>query len=93
MAKTKTWVLEKRLAANSLKSMHLLLQFLIFNHKHFQLEKVFMVLAGWSTGTWIVEAEVGFLLCWSAGSGRGTPLQKQERRGVGEGFASSRSDA
>ena len=37
--------------------------------------------------------EVGLLQYWSAGSGRGTPLQKQERRGVGEGFARGRSDA
>ena len=29
----------------------------------------------------------------SAGSGRGTPLQKQERMGVGKGFARGRSDA
>ena len=27
------------------------------------------------------------------GSGRGTPLQKQERRGVGKGFARGRFDA
>ena len=31
-------------------------------------------------GSWIVGDEVGLLQCWSAGSGRGTPLQKQERR-------------
>ena len=37
---------------------------------------------GWSVGSWIVGAEVGLLQCWSAGSGRGIPLQKQERRGV-----------
>ena len=37
-------------------------------------------LAGWSVGSWIVGAEVGLLQCWSAGSGRGTPMQKQERR-------------
>ena len=48
---------------------------------------------GWSTGSWIIGAEVGLLQCWSAGFGRGTPLQKQERRGVGEGFARGRSDA
>ena len=30
---------------------------------------------------------------WSAGSGRGTSLQKQEGRGVGEGFARGRSNA
>ena len=33
------------------------------------------------------------LQCWSAGSGRDTPLQKQGRRGVGEGFTRGRSDA
>ena len=48
---------------------------------------------GWSLGSWIVGAEVGLLQCWSAGTGRGTPLQKQERMGVGEGFARGRSDA
>ena len=51
------------------------------------------LLAGWFAGPWIVWAEVGLLQRWSAGSGRGTPLQKQERRGVGEGFARGRSDA
>ena len=50
-------------------------------------------MAGWSAGSWIVGTEVGLLKCWSIGFGRGTPLQKQERRGVGEGFARSRSDA
>ena len=34
-------------------------------------------------GSWIVGAEVGLLQCWSAGSGRGTPLQKQERNKKG----------
>ena len=29
----------------------------------------------------------------SAGSGRWTPLQKQERKGIGGGFARGRSDA
>ena len=48
---------------------------------------------GWAAGSWIVWVEVGSLQCWFAGSGRGTPLQKQERRGVGEGFARGRSDA
>ena len=48
---------------------------------------------GWYAGSWIVGAEVRLLQCWSAGSGRGTPLQKQERRGVDEGFAGGRSDA
>ena len=41
----------------------------------------------------MVGAEVGLPQCWSAGSGRGTPLQKQESKGVGEGFAHGRSDA
>ena len=39
------------------------------------------------------RTEVRLLQCWSSDSGRGTPLQKQERRGVGEGFARGRSDA
>ena len=51
------------------------------------------LMMGWSAGSWIIGAEIGMLQCWSAGSGRGTPLQKQERRGVGEGLARSRSDA
>ena len=51
------------------------------------------LLAGWDAGSWIVGAEVRLLQCWSAGSGRSTPLQKQERRGVDEGFARGRSDA
>ena len=51
------------------------------------------LLAGWAVGSWIVWVKVGSLQCWFAGSGRGTPLQKQERRGVGEGFARGRSDA
>ena len=51
------------------------------------------LLAGWSAGSWIVGAEVGLLQCLSAGYGRGTPLQKQERRGVSEGFTSGRSNA
>ena len=42
------------------------------------------LLAGWAAGSWIVWVEVGSLQCWSAGSGRGTPLQKQERRRAGE---------
>ena len=50
-------------------------------------------MAGWSAGSWIVGAEVGLLQCWSAGSRRGTPVQKQERMGVDRGFARSRSDA
>ena len=44
------------------------------------------LLAGWSAGPWIVGVEVGLLQRWSASSGCGTPLQKQERRGVSEGF-------
>ena len=52
------------------------------------------LLLGWSAGFWIVGAVVRLLQCWSAGSRRGTPLQEeQERRGVGEGFARSHSDA
>ena len=51
------------------------------------------LLAGWFAGSWIVRDEVGLLQCWSAGSGQGTPLQKQGRMGVGEGFARGRSDA
>ena len=52
---------------------------------------------------WIAGVEVGsllrrrtgvrLLLRWSACAGCGTPLQKQTTRGVGEGFARSRSDA
>ena len=52
------------------------------------------LLASWAASSWIVGAEVRLLQCWSAGSGRRTPLQEeQERRGVGEGFARGRSDA
>ena len=52
------------------------------------------LLLGWSAGFWIVRAEVRLPQCWSAGSGRDTPLQEeQERMGVGEGFACGRSDA
>ena len=51
------------------------------------------LLAGWSVGSWIVGVEIGPLQCWSAGFEGGIPLQKQERRGVGEGFALGRSDA
>ena len=50
-------------------------------------------LAGWAASSWIVWVEVGSLQCWSAGFGRSTPLQKQKRRGVGEGFARGCSDA
>ena len=39
------------------------------------------LLAGWAAGSWIVWVEVGSLQCWSTGSRRGYPLQKQERRG------------
>ena len=42
---------------------------------------------------WIVGPEIGLLLGWSAGFECGTPLQKQERRWVGGGFARGRSDA
>ena len=38
-------------------------------------------MAGWPAGSWIVWVEVGSLQCWSADSGRSTPLQKQERKG------------
>ena len=41
----------------------------------------------------VIGPEIGLLLGWSAGSGCGTPLQRQERRWVGEGFARDRSDA
>ena len=51
------------------------------------------LMLGCSAGSWIVGAEVGLLQCWSTGSRRGTPLQKQGRRGVGEGFARGVSDA
>ena len=51
-----------------------------------------------STGTGlkrvgVVGPELGLLLGRSAGSECGTPLQKQEIRRVGEGFACGRSDA
>ena len=48
---------------------------------------------GWDAGVWIAWAEVGSLRCRLAGSGCSTPLQEQERMGVGEGFARVRSDA
>ena len=51
------------------------------------------LLAGWFAGSWIAGAEMGLLQYWTAGSGRGSPLQKQERMGVDEGFARGRSDA
>ena len=44
---------------------------------------------GRSAGSWIIGAEVGLPQYWSAGSGRGTPFQKQESRGVGEGLQTS----
>ena len=51
-----------------------------------------------STGTGlecvgIAGPELKLLLGLPAGSGRLTPLQKQERKRVGEGFARGRSDA
>ena len=42
---------------------------------------------------WIVGPEIRLLLGWFIGSGCGTPLQKQERRWIGGGFARGRSDA
>ena len=36
------------------------------------------LLAGWLAGSWIVGAEIGLLQCWSASSGRDTPLQNKE---------------
>ena len=45
--------------------------------------------AGACSGCWV---GAGLILGWSSGSGRDTPLQKQRRRGVGEGFARGRSD-
>ena len=41
----------------------------------------------------IVGPELGLSLGRSAGSGRRTPLQKQERGRIGGGFARGRSDA
>ena len=41
----------------------------------------------------VVGPELVLLLGWSACSRCGTPLQKQERRWVGRGFAHGRSDA
>ena len=47
------------------------------------------LLADWAAGSWVVGAEVRVLQCWSAGSGRGTPLQEeQERRGGRRGLRS-----
>ena len=51
-----------------------------------------------STGTrlkrvGVVGSESGLLLGQSVGSECGTPLQKQERRRVGEGFTHGHSDA
>ena len=44
--------------------------------------------------SWIAGAVVGLLQCWSAGSGCGSSLQKeQERRRADKGFARGRSDA
>ena len=39
--------------------------------------------AGLVCRLWIVRSEIGPRLGWSAGSGCGTPLQKQERSWVG----------
>ena len=36
---------------------------------------------GWAAGSWIVWVEVGSRQCWSAGSGRGTPLQNKKEGG------------
>ena len=41
----------------------------------------------------VIGPEIGLLLGWSAGSGCGTPLQKQKRRWVDGGFAPGRFDA
>ena len=42
----------------------------------------------------VVGPEIRLLLGWSAGSGCGAPLQKEQERGrAGRGFARSRSDA
>ena len=41
----------------------------------------------------IAGPELGLSLGRSVGSGRRTPLQKQERRRIGRGFARGRSDA
>ena len=46
--------------------------------------------AGACGGRW---AGPGSMAGWDAGSRRDTPLQKQKRREVDEGFAHSRSDA
>ena len=46
--------------------------------------------AGACRGRW---AGPGLLADWVAGSGCGTPLQNQERKRVGEGFARGCSDA
>ena len=51
------------------------------------------LLASWDAGSWIAWVEVGSLHCRSVGSGRSAPLQKQGRRGIGEGVARGRSDA
>ena len=41
------------------------------------------LLMDWAVGCRIVWAETGSTQCWSAGFEGGTPLQKQERGGVG----------
>ena len=43
-----------------------------------------LMLAGWSTGSWIVELGMGPLLRWSTGSGCGELLQKNQKE---EGLA------
>ena len=51
------------------------------------------LLAGWFVGSWTIGVEVGLLQCWPASFEHGSPLQKQGRGGVGEGFARGLSDA
>ena len=50
------------------------------------------VTVDWSEGSGL-SGKIGLLLGWSAGTGCGTPLQRQERIRVGGGFARGRSDA
>ena len=48
----------------------------------------------WAGACWGRWAGPGLMLSWSAGSGCGSSLQKeQERRRAGRGFARGRSDA
>ena len=49
--------------------------------------------AGLVCRLWIVGPEIRLILGWSVSSGCGTPLQKQEIRWVGRGFARGRFDA